>query len=64
MKLLLDENIDPQLIRFLTDLGHDVLSIPRNFQASLADPSVLRIAAHGSRTLSTYDRDFGSLVFV
>ena len=62
MRVLADENIDPDLVGWLRDQGHDVLSI-REAARGAPDTRVLALAAAESRVLLTADKDFGELVF-
>ena len=62
MRFLLDESADFRLAGFLTDLGHDVTAIARDYPPSLPDDQVLQIAQHEQRILITNDRDFGELI--
>ncbi len=47
----------------LTDLGHDVLSVPE-VAPRATDAEVLALALAEQRVLITEDKDFGELVFV
>ena len=62
MKFLLDESAELRLASVLTELGHDVKSIVRDFPRSLADEDVLALARSEERVLITNDRDFGELI--
>jgi predicted nuclease of predicted toxin-antitoxin system len=62
MKFLLDENVEFRFVQALTDDGHDVTTIARDYPASITDREVLDIAVRESRVLVTNDRDFGELV--
>ena len=62
MRVLADENIDPDLVGWLRDQGHDVLSI-REAARGAPDTRVLALAVEESRVLLTADKDFGELVF-
>jgi len=63
MRFLLDESADFPVAAFLTDRGHDVTSIARDYPSALEDDEVLSIAQKEQRILITNDRDFGELVF-
>jgi predicted nuclease of predicted toxin-antitoxin system len=63
MKFLLDESADSRLSVYLSDHGHDVTVIAREYPHALSDREVLSIGRQEERTLITNDRDFGELVF-
>lgn len=63
VKFLLDQSSDARLLAFLTQLGHDVRRIGREYPPGLRDREVLAIAHREGRILITDDRDFGELVF-
>lgn len=63
MKFLLDESADSRLASYLTDLGHDVTVIARDYPHALSDQEVLAIAQAEGRILIANDRDFGELIF-
>lgn len=60
MRLLLDEQHDPEVARRLNDLGHDVSALAaRELGRSLSDTAVLDLAAAEARAVVTEDvRDF------
>ena len=62
MKFLLDESADFPLAAFLTELGHDVTTILRDYTRSIEDTEVLSIARCEGRIVITNDLDFGELV--
>jgi predicted nuclease of predicted toxin-antitoxin system len=62
VRFLLDESADGRLYAFLVGLGHDVLSVARDFRQGLEDWEVLALARAESRILIASDRDFGELV--
>lgn len=63
MKFLLDESADFRLGQHLSEQGHDVTSISREYPQALRDEEVLSIALAEMRVLITRDRDFGELIF-
>ena len=63
MKFLFDQSADFRLIPHLTNLGHDVQAISRNYPHGLPDEDVLEIARKERRILIVADRDFGELIF-
>jgi predicted nuclease of predicted toxin-antitoxin system len=64
MKFLADQDVYGVTIRFLSDLGHDVVPVVRLGLAQAGDAELLRVAHQQSRIFVTRDRDFGALVFV
>ena len=60
MKLLIDENISPELTLFLRSHGHDVKSISECCKG-LDDEKVAEIAVTEGRVIVTFDLDFGEL---
>lgn len=63
MNFLLDESAELRLAAFLTEQGHDVTAIARDYPHALSDRQVLAIAQQEQRVLITNDRDFGDLIF-
>ena len=63
MKFLFDQSTDFRLIPHLTQLGHDVTAVSRNYPHGLVDEDVLTIAREEHRILVVADRDFGELIF-
>ena len=62
MKFLLDESVDVRLAAFLSERGHDVKAVARDFPNALDDRQVLRLALGERRVLITDDKDFGELI--
>lgn len=63
-KWLTDENIHPEVVRFLEEQGHDVLDVKREGLAGSSDRTLIQRARNEERVIVTHDRDFGRLVFV
>ena len=63
MKLLTDQDVYELTIRFLRDLGHNVLTARESGLATAADDKILQYAQHEGRVLITRDKDFGALVY-
>lgn len=63
MRFLADENVPGPLMEALRDHGHDVRWVRTDSPGS-ADPELLAQAQREDRTLLTFDKDFGSLVFL
>ena len=59
--LLADENIHPEVVRFLVDRGYDVQSIAEQGLFGQSDANVLRLAHAAERVVLTHDSDFGTL---
>jgi predicted nuclease of predicted toxin-antitoxin system len=64
VRFLLDQSADARLRQYLSERGHDVTRVARDYRAGLPDPEVLAFAYREGRVLITHDRDFGHLVFV
>ena len=64
MKFLLDQDVYVSTVRFLRDLGHDVIPVAQIGLSQASDEALLRIAQEQNRVFVTRDRDFGNLVFV
>lgn len=62
MRLLADESVAGAVVRELRAAGHDVEYI-RDDARGISDPDVLARARRTQRTLLTFDRDFGDLIF-
>ena len=62
MKFLANENFPyPSIIKLRQD-GYDVTSI-LDISPSISDEEVMQIAIAESRTILTFDRDYGELIF-
>jgi predicted nuclease of predicted toxin-antitoxin system len=64
MKFLIDQDVYATTVRFLRELGHDVVPVAQLGLAQADDEDLLRLAQEQGRIFVTRDRDFGSLVFV
>ncbi len=62
MRLLADENLDPQIIQALRAEGYDVRAI-RETDPAAPDDRVIEIAQSENRILLTEDKDFGGIVY-
>lgn len=62
MKLLANENFPYKSIFFLKAKGYDVISIGMD-NPSIKDSEVMTIAINEERTIVTFDRDYGELIF-
>lgn len=62
MKLIVDENISPLVVKFLRELKHNVVYVSENLK-SFDDESILKIAFKEKRILITKDKDFGHFIF-
>ena len=58
MNIKLDENLPHQLVQLLTDLGHDVDTVPDEHVAGRDDDVVWATAQTAGRFLVTQDLDF------
>jgi len=64
MKFLLDQDVWAVTARFLSELGHDVVSVGQLGLSQADDAELLYVAQEQERIFVTRDRDFGRLVFV
>ncbi len=64
MRFLIDQDVYAITIRFLSGLGHDVVTAAQIGLAQAEDLELLRVAQGQVRIFVTRDRDFGGLVFV
>lgn len=60
MRLLADENIDPRLIEWLREEGHEVLAA-QSTAAGAPDDELVATSIQASRFIPTRDKDFGEL---
>ncbi|MFQ5673541.1 MAG: DUF5615 family PIN-like protein [Nitrospinales bacterium] len=62
MRFLANENVPLASIRRLRDSGYDVTAV-KEVLPGATDQSVLTFAEKESRIISTFDRDYGNLIF-
>ena len=62
MKLLANENFPANSVKYLQKKGFDIRSIGIDFP-SISDKDVMSIAMDQNRTILTFDRDYGELIF-
>ena len=62
IRLLANENIPIASVRYLRNKGFDVSAIGED-NPSISDQEVLEIAQSEQRTIITFDRDYGELIF-
>ena len=62
MKFLLNENFPMASVRKLLSAGLDVRSISIDFP-SITDEEVMNLAINENRTILTFDRDYGTLIY-
>jgi predicted nuclease of predicted toxin-antitoxin system len=62
MKFLANENIPLLSVQYLRNLGYDVRYISE-YKSGITDRQVLSIAIKEKRTIITFDRDYGELIF-
>ena len=60
--LLADENIHPEVVRFLHEQGYDVQAVTEGGRFGQSDADVLSLAHTAGRVVLTHDSDFGTLV--
>jgi predicted nuclease of predicted toxin-antitoxin system len=64
MNFLLDQDVYAATVRFLRELGHDVIPVAQLGLSQAEDEELLKVAHAQNRIFVTRDRDFGHLVFV
>lgn len=62
MKLLANENFPLHSVSILENAGFDIKSIGQDYSGIL-DSEVIDIAIKEQRTILTFDRDYGELIF-
>ena len=62
MKLLANENFPYKSIHYLKEKGYDIISIGMD-NPGITDAEVMMIAIDEQRTILTFDRDYGELIF-
>ncbi len=62
MRLLVDENIPPEIASYLRDKGHDVKEVRKTAKGS-EDEEIAEIALKESRGILTLDLDFGHIYY-
>lgn len=62
--LLTDENIDPDVVAGLRQLGFDVLDVMENGREGADDVDLLRWATSQGRVVVSHDADFGTLAIL
>ena len=63
MKFLLDQDVYAITIRFLRELGHDVVTAKELDLSTALDDELLNRAQEENRILVTRGKDFGALVY-
>jgi predicted nuclease of predicted toxin-antitoxin system len=62
MKLLANENFPLASVRYLSEKGWDIAAIGLD-NMSISDREVMEIAIRENRTILTFDKDYGELIF-
>ncbi len=62
MRLLANENFPLTSVKILENAGYDIIYAGLNFKGIL-DNEVINIAIKEERTIITFDRDYGELIF-
>lgn len=62
MKLLANENFPYLSVVFLRTKGYDVLYVSEGMK-SISDKDIMQITTREERTILTFDRDYGELIF-
>jgi len=64
MRFLLDQDVYGTTARYLSELGHDVVTVSQIGYAQADDSDLLPLAQAQNRIFVSRDRDFGGLVFI
>lgn len=64
MRFLIDQDVYATTVRFVKDLGHDVLQVAELGLSQEEDTALIIKAQEDNRIFITRDRDFGGLVFI
>jgi predicted nuclease of predicted toxin-antitoxin system len=62
MKLLANENFPMASVQYLLSKGFDITAVGTD-NMSVSDKEVMEIAIREERTILTFDRDYGELIF-
>ena len=62
MKFLANENFPLPSVHILRELGHDIIAIGET-APSISDKEVMAMAIAADRTILTFDKDYGELIF-
>lgn len=62
MKLLANENFPLRSVLYLRDKGHDVSYVGQEYPGT-SDEEILSLTQKQGRTILTFDRDYGELIF-
>lgn len=62
MKLLANENFPISSVKILENAGYDIIAVGQDF-AGILDSEVIELAINEHRTIITFDRDYGELIF-
>lgn len=62
MKFIANENFPIAAVKVLREKGYDVIAIGESSK-STSDEEILRLAMNEARTILTFDRDYGELIF-
>ncbi|MBI3500330.1 MAG: DUF5615 family PIN-like protein [Bacteroidetes bacterium] len=62
MKLLANENFPLDSILYLRKKGYDIKAIGTDF-SGITDKEIIAIAEKENRTIITFDKDYGELIF-
>jgi predicted nuclease of predicted toxin-antitoxin system len=62
MKFLANENFPLSSIKILKESGYDIVAVGQEF-AGILDSEVIAFAINQNRTILTFDRDYGELIF-
>jgi predicted nuclease of predicted toxin-antitoxin system len=62
VRLLLDANLSPEVVRQLNEAGHEAIHVGEIGLLTAPDPEIMRAAADADRILVTADSDFAAML--
>ncbi|MDD2631531.1 MAG: DUF5615 family PIN-like protein [Bacteroidales bacterium] len=62
LKILAEENTSPKIVKFLREMGFDVLDTKEQNWCGKEDAFILKQSTAEERFVLTYDSDFGTLI--
>ena len=64
MRILADMHISPETVRFLREIGHDVVRVNEVLPATASDWEIVETARNSKRVILTQDLDFSELIAI
>lgn len=63
MKFIADENIAPETIEFIRNLGYDIIDVYQANLSSFKDSDIVDFAEKHNRIIISFDLDFGEIYY-